>query len=139
MLELIKDTDFTVTRDLWKDFRNPSDKYLIVFNYLDDEKEKRRERRTTNNLTRFVEYINKDFSSWTWFNVFFRWTNLETGELKTAQIASYTKRNLPKKVNPTISEINSLLIFLKTRFGYQLANEGAKAYKILVWDKIEQE
>ncbi len=125
MVELIKNTEFTVTETLWKDFRNPSDKYLIEFTFVKNGI-KLRDRRTTNNLTRFIDYLNKSYPSWTWMNVFFRYTDLEASELKTAQIAAYTKRRLPEKEHPTIEEINSLLNFLnelgnqeKTEQSYQ--------------------
>lgn len=111
MVELIKDTEFTVTENLWKDFRNPSDKYLIVFAYM-QEGTKKRTRRTTNNLWRFLDYLEEEYPKWIWMNVFFRYTDLEEGKLKTAQIAAYTKRKLPEGEHPSIEEINSLLNFI---------------------------
>ena len=118
MVELIKDTEFTVTGNLWKDFRNPSDKYLVEFAYMQGGK-KERTRRTTNNLLRFLNYLDTDYPNWVWFNVFFRYTDLEEGELKTAQIAAYTKRKLPEKEHPTINEINLLLNFIGNDLGNQ--------------------
>ena len=136
MIELIKNTDYTITKDLWAYFRNKGDKYIIEFQYIEDG-EKIKTRRTTNKLVRFKNYLDKSFPNWQWMNIYFRWADLEKGQLKKAQIAAYSKNYPPQTDNPTKRDLSNFLNFQKQGFGYDQTLIGIKAYKQLVLDKIE--
>ena len=134
MVALI-DTAFTVTDELWEEFKNPSDRYLIEFSFTKN-KIVLKDRRTTNNLERFTNYLKEEYPAWACMKVFFRYTNLEAGTLKTAQIAAYTKQQLPEDKHPTVEEINLFLNTLGTSANRQKSYDAGLAYVELVLNKI---
>jgi len=134
MIDFIKNIEYTVTSDLWKDYRNKGDKYLVEFQYMEDG-EKIKTRRTTNKIKRFESYLNSAYPNWLWMNVYFRWADLEKGVFKISQITAYTKFNLPETDNPTKSDLEKFLKFQSKTFGYNRTLAGIEAYQNLVLDR----
>jgi hypothetical protein len=62
-----------------------------------------------NNLLKFTAFLDKDWSGWTYFNVF----NKKGGD----QIASFTKNDRPSNAKLSLQEIESFSHRAKNRMG----------------------
>lgn len=121
-------------------FRNPQDRFLVEVGLSDDTEETSTFklvgyeriptiRRTTNNLQTILTHVNFKYKDWLWMNVYYRWQDWETAEMKYGQIASYTPRYVPFKSEPTQRDLY--------QFAMRMAGTGGSTAALDAYTAIE--
>ncbi|MEM6320639.1 MAG: hypothetical protein AAF960_23420 [Bacteroidota bacterium] len=128
-IQLLSRTIYNDTAEkIWANWRNRNDRFLVEYAHEKDGREMK-DRKTTDDLMRFTEYLMFEGVNWKWMNVYFRWYDKQMNLLFIGQVSSYSKRYRPKQAAPTKGEVNNTLRKLSWKDGVV---QAVAAYKELV-------